>query len=176
MQQQHLPCKRRLISFEFFGWHHWFLGEDLSTMWRLFGGHFGCMLSLKSWKSTVQDIPLGEVLGGYVRMGSSSSCKRSRFEMCTSLKNYWKTNSKAEEQQKVWCIWWLFKEGFDLCFFFPIRVIIIWVSDKIRYEQSRIERVVGLPSLQNLKGPTLKRYPKRYLQEGLYKVPPLQNR
>ena len=27
--------------------------------------------------------------------------------------------------------------------------IFIWVSDKIRYVQSSIERVVGLPSLQN---------------------------
>ena len=43
---------------------------------------------------------------------------------------------------------------------------ILWVSDKIRYDQSRIEGVIGLPSRQNRWGPTL----KRYLEEGLSKV------
>ena len=41
----------------------------------------------------------------------------------------------------------------------------IWVSDKIRYDQSSIERVVGLPLLQNRKGPTLKRYPNDTLRK-----------
>ena len=43
---------------------------------------------------------------------------------------------------------------------------ILWVSDKIRYDQSSIERVIDLPSPQNRWGPTL----KRYLEEGLSKV------
>ena len=44
-----------------------------------------------------------------------------------------------------------------------------------RYDQSSIERVVRLPSLQHRKGLTPKWYPKGYPVEGLSKVLPLQS-